>query len=191
MQTTSNTWRVTTFGHHTTTSVRTLETNRFARGTLPMKSSNGRKLPDPVVWFNGARTEDLSDKVSNAFIRQREAHPARSNNLRTNIPAEKLGAGGSASIADHIESELTGAASDLDTNASDPLQSDDAIEPDLIFAKGTAPISGHSEARRSSGKGATGRTKLVGVDLWTIVLGTLVLSIGAQYVLQGFGLATI
>ena len=191
MQTTSNTWRVTTFGHHTTTSVRTQEAIRFARGTLPMKSSNGRKLPDPVVWFDGAKTEDLSEKISMAFIEKREAHPARSTNLRTNIPTEKLGAGGSDSIADHIESELTGVSSELDTNASAPLQSDDAIEPDLIFAKGSTPVLGHSKARQASRKGATGRTKLVGVDLWTIVLGTLVLSIGAQYVLQGFGLTTI
>ncbi len=156
-----------------------------------MKSSNGRKLPDPVVWFDGAKTEDLSEKISMAFIEKREAHPARSTNLRTNIPTEKLGAGGSDSIADHIESELTGVSSELDTNASAPLQSDDAIEPDLIFAKGSTPVLGHSKARQASRKGATGRTKLVGVDLWTIVLGTLVLSIGAQYVLQGFGLTTI
>ncbi|MBL4635136.1 MAG: hypothetical protein JKY56_14790 [Kofleriaceae bacterium] len=156
-----------------------------------MKSSSGR-LPDPFVWFNGAKTEDLSEKISKAFLHQRAAHPMRTDNLLTNIAVEKLGAGVSDSIANDIESELTSSEPDAeDTSASDPLQSDDVIEPDLILAKDSTPISLHSKTPLAGRNKPAGRTKLVGVDLWTIVLGTLVLSIGAQYVLQGFGLAPI
>ncbi len=73
-------------------------------------------------------------------------------------------------------------------DASMPIVAEnEEITPDLIFS---APSKGFAAAAAASQRTGV-RRRLVSVDLWTIVLGTLVLSIGAQYVLRGIGLASL
>lgn len=188
MQRASNTWRVTTFGANQNLGPQTAELSRFARGTIPrITGSKNGELGNPVVWFKKDKTSGLSEKVSEAFREQSVLPRRRGNTVITNIPTEKLGSG-NATIAEDIQKVLSEVR---DTETTVELEEETpALEPDAIFSSGDAPMKlGTSKPKNANSP--TSRKRLATVDLWTIVVGTLVLSIGAQYLLQGFGLANL
>ena len=60
-------------------------------------------------------------------------------------------------------------------------------QPDMIFSREASPLIDIMNEK----PGAAPARRLAVTDLWTIVVGTLVLSIGAQYFLGGLGLSNL
>ncbi len=70
--------------------------------------------------------------------------------------------------------------------AEPPTQ--EPAQPDMIFSRDASPLIDIITEKEPTAK--PGR-RLASGDLWTIILGTLVLSIGAQYFLGGLGLLNL
>ncbi len=61
-------------------------------------------------------------------------------------------------------------------------------QPDMIFSRDASPLI---DIMTEKAPVATPRRRLTSGDLWTIILGTLALSMGAQYFLGGLGLMNL